>query len=194
MNPCMPIRQALGAGFIIDNDARQTTVGLMQKLKLGRSGLCALVDDDFVLPKGGCLCLASTGYPVHKRSTGLKNSNGTYIYEQTYLHHLVIGKPPKGMEVDHINGDKLDARLSSLRICSRGQNARNIPSRKGKYLGVHRSSRQLKNGRYKFVAQITHEGKCSSLGSFDTELEAAASYNKAAASLHGEYARLNQLP
>lgn len=46
---------------------------------------------------------------AHRRTEGKKRID-------IMLHHLVFGKPPKGMMVDHINGDPLDNRKCNLRF------------------------------------------------------------------------------
>ena len=55
------------------------------------------------------------------------------------IHRLVMGNP-KGMQVDHINGDTLDNRKENLRVCTRSQNMQNKKlhshSKTG-YKGVH---------------------------------------------------------
>lgn len=58
--------------------------------------------------------LSVDGYPVSW-------VNGEVIK----LHHLLLGKPEKGMVVDHINRNKLDNRLSNLRVTTQKQNVRN---------------------------------------------------------------------
>ena len=158
-------------------------------LKLGRTGKHALVDDDFEMPPGS-LVLSSHGYPKIMESTGVRRPSGSYIYKETYLHAAVLGGVPKGLEVDHISGDKLDARKSNLRICSRGQNCWNTRKKKGRFKGVHRSFNSKKRP---WVAQITVHRKMRHLGCFETEEAAAAAYNQAATALYGEYARLNQV-
>lgn len=43
------------------------------------------------------------------------------------LHHMTLGKPPKGLVTDHLNRDKQDNRLSNLRHVSYKENSANIP-------------------------------------------------------------------
>lgn len=50
----------------------------------------------------------------------LNKYNGRWVG----LHHGVVGHPPEGYQVDHINGDKLDNRLRNLRFITRQANAR----------------------------------------------------------------------
>ena len=97
---------------------------------------------------------------------------------------FVHGCLPTG-DIDHINGDKRDNRISNLRIASCAENCRNSGKRitnKSGYKGVcwHRRDR-------KWRAQICHNYKVIALGSFQTREEAAATYIKKAMQLHGEY-------
>lgn len=41
------------------------------------------------------------------------------------MHQIVIGKAPDGLEIDHINRNKLDNRKKNLRFCTRSENNRN---------------------------------------------------------------------
>ena len=53
------------------------------------------------------------------------------------LHHDVLGKPPAGMIVDHINRDKTDNRRENLRFAPRNLNGQNAKTRGNTpYLGV----------------------------------------------------------
>ena len=94
---------------------------------------------------------------------------------------------PKHLQVDHINGNKLDNRKENLRLCTNGSNNRNKLARTG-FKGVHQARISGK-----WIAQITKNYKVKHLGSFDTDTEAATAYNKAAKQLHGKYAQLNVL-
>jgi hypothetical protein len=105
--------------------------------------------------------------------------------------HRVILNAPKGVEVDHINGDKLDNRKANLRIADRYGNARNtrkIRVGTSRYKGVcwkRRSDR--------WYASIKANGRHVFLGHFDTEEDAARVYNEAAKRYFGDFARLNQI-
>ncbi|MBN2128091.1 MAG: HNH endonuclease [Sedimentisphaerales bacterium] len=102
--------------------------------------------------------------------------------------HRAIMRPPKGMVVDHINGNGLDNRRCNLRICTVAQNCANrrpLRNRASSYKGV--SIRY--NG--KATAQIGCRGGILWLGTFDNEIEAAKAYDRKAYELHGEFAYLN---
>jgi len=54
-------------------------------------------------------CLTS-GYPSRRMTI----SRG--VSRMVYLHHIVLGNPPTGLQVDHINNNKLDNRRANLRF------------------------------------------------------------------------------
>lgn len=107
----------------------------------------------------------------------------------TKLTHILYN-PPKGMVVDHINGNTLDNRSANIRICTQGQNLKNQHKWQKKKNGVkYKGVSKTNNGR--FVARIFNEGKNEFLGVFDTQKEAAVAYDKKAIELHGDFASVN---
>ena len=104
------------------------------------------------------------------------------------IHRLIMGEPI-GKDVDHINHNKLDNRISNLRICSRSENHHNSKIQKNNatgYKGVH-----YKTNAKKFVAQIKLNNKRIHIGYFRTAIEASVAYNETAKKLFGEYAYVN---
>jgi hypothetical protein len=103
--------------------------------------------------------------------------------------HREIMNHPKGLLVDHKNGNSLDNRIANLRPATRSQNAQNVPKRKNtssRLIGVSFHKRQ---GRWR--ASISFEGKTRWLGFFDNEIDAAKAYDAAARKYYGELARAN---
>lgn len=110
-------------------------------------------------------------------------NNGTSVYM-----HRQITKDPKGLVVDHIDGNGLNNRGSNLRLCTVSENLRNRqPTRAGsKYKGV-----SFRKQRNKWRAEITLNGRHYHIGLFDNETDAAKAYDRKAAELFGEFAYLN---
>lgn len=122
--------------------------------------------------------VGSGGYPVATRN-----------YKHITIHRLVM-KVPKGMVIDHIDGDKLDNRKNNLRICTQQQNkfARHAIRAKSGYKGVY-----YQKGNGNWWASIQAECHIYHLGRFDTPEDAALAYNKKATELFGEFAVLNNV-
>jgi hypothetical protein len=105
------------------------------------------------------------------------------------LMHRQIMQPPKGMVVDHIDGNKVNNCRFNLRVCTRKENVRNKRRRSNsssrfKGVGYYKRSR-------KWCAKISCMGERIWLGYFTDEVEAARAYDRAAVEYFGEYARLN---
>jgi len=104
---------------------------------------------------------------------------------------LVHGSWPKD-DIDHINGDRSDNRISNLREATRAQNGINRRYKKkkrSKYRGVAPAPRC----HNKWSARISYQNKQYFLGLFDSEDKAARAYNQAALDLHGEFAFQNKI-
>lgn len=105
-----------------------------------------------------------------------------------YMHREIL---KTDAIVDHADGNGLNNVRENLRIADKSKNAMNSCKRGGcssKYKGVY-----FRKDRNKWQAYINLEGKRTSLGCYDTEIEAAMAYNKSALQLHREFARLNTL-
>lgn len=149
----------------------------MKEIKLTQGKVAIVDDEDYErINKHKWCCIG--GYAG-------RNINGKHYY----LHWEIIGKPKKGLEIDHTNKNKLDNRKSNLRICNRSQNNRNVftnKSNKSGYKGVI----WLKQNK-KWMAQITFNYKRIYLGLFTNKLDAAKAYNDAARRYHKEFSSLN---
>lgn len=104
--------------------------------------------------------LSAGGYARRSRSQAPRNVS---------MHRAIIGAPA-AMEVDHVNGDRLDNRRANLRLATRRQNAQNVVGRgRSRHLGVGWSER-----RGKWIVQARVEGRNVFGGYFESEEAAAA--------------------
>lgn len=145
-------------------------------------GLSALVDDaDY--EKFGHL-----NWKAHKNGKkyyATMNYKDGEKFRQLTLHREIMN-PPKGMFVDHINGNPLDCRRENMRLVTSSQNAMNRRLRSDNKLGVVGVSK-TKSGKY--AAYYSVSGKMKHLGRFATLEEAKVAREAAEAQHYGEYVR-----
>lgn len=108
-----------------------------------------------------------------------------------FLAHRVIwamyyGEWPKE-EIDHINCNKEDNRISNLRSASRLQNMRNVRVKSSNRCGFKGVTFHAETGKWR--ARINQSRTSISLGLFDTPEAAHSAYCLAAEKQNGEFAR-----
>jgi len=116
-------------------------------------------------------------------SDGVIDKKEGYIYLQPggkkYLAHRLIWLYEKGvmpkLQIDHIDGDRTNNRITNLREVTPSENQFNTKA-KGYFFSKERN---------KYRALITAYGKTTYLGDFDTELEANNAYLKGKIRIHG---------
>lgn len=99
------------------------------------------------------------------------------------MHRMLMGTP-KGLQVDHVDGDGLNNRRGNMRNATPAQNQANKAAQRNTTLGLKGVRRR--RGRYK--AEVNSAGKTIHLGYYSTPDEAAAAYRGAARILWGEFA------
>lgn len=104
---------------------------------------------------------------------------GGYAYRQEgrktiYMHRVILNNP-RGKEIDHINMEKLDNRVSNMRIASRKQNSfnkRRYANNKSGYKGVYWNSE-----RGVWQARVRFNGKNYYLGQFNNAIKGHRAYS-----------------
>lgn len=124
----------------------------------------------------------------------------TQINGRTVAMHRLIMNAPRGVDVDHGNGDGLDNRKTNLRLCDDSKNqancliARSISGYKGVYWEPQRDRQgklRTNPGTKPWKARLQVSGKRKFLGSFASAEQAAAVYDAAAIEAYGEFAATN---
>ena len=109
-------------------------------------------------------------------------------FENNYLPmtNLILDLP-RGVIVDHKDGDGLNNTKANLRVATPQQNAHN------RRLGRNNTSGfkgvVWEKDRQKWKARIKLNGKYTTLGRFTTKESAAKAYAEASKRLHGEFGR-----
>lgn len=143
----------------------------MTRIKLGHNRFATVDESDTDLLAMYSWRIDGRGYAV----TQVQNDG----VRKTILMHRLILKAPKGLQVDHINHDKLDNRRLNLRLCTSSQNhmnRKNLPS--GTYWD---------GSRGRWASQIKMNNKRRFLGRFDRRQDAIDAYMHARKILFGDF-------
>jgi phage-related protein len=112
---------------------------------------------------------------------------GKNYFAHRLAWYFATGCDPASYQIDHINGDGLDNRIANLRLASSSENQRNIGLRANNTSGFKGVHLHRESGRWRAVIYINK--RQVHLGAFPTPELAHMAYCKAAAELHGEFAR-----
>jgi hypothetical protein len=128
-----------------------------------RPGVVVIVDDDME--------------PVMRSREWFVNNGYVRTGKQAFLTWWAIGKAPFGMEVDHINRNRLDNRRGNLRFVTPTENKWNMSLRCNNVTGVegvnwHKQSR-------KWLVQIRMGGRRHTLGVYQDFFEACCARKSA---------------
>jgi len=156
----------------------------MKEIQLTQ-GRAALVDDadfDWLNQFKWSLSVGDyTDYAYRMTQVNYKQSN-------VKMHRQILSAP-KGVQVDHWNGDGLWNLRSNLRLCTPSQNQSNqkkLAFASSTYKGICWSKRLNK-----WIAQIQVNRKHIYLGLFREERKAAEAYDQKARELFGDFANTN---
>jgi len=105
------------------------------------------------------------------------------------LHHFIMGKPEKGLIVDHINQNRLDNRRENLRFATLKLNAHNRKKNMTETSSTQYKGIRYKKNRQSYSWAATYSAK--HIGAFDNEIDAAKAYDAYVYQLYGEEAMMN---
>lgn len=164
---------------------------MTKEIVLYRNKGIALVDDidyEYLTANDWNWCFQSgNGYAIryYKDDTGKRGS----IFQHRVIMTRILGEPiARGMQVDHIDQNRLNNTRENLRLASRSENQwnKNVAANNSTgYKGVTAA------GQGKYDAHIKVYRRRIYLGRFSKAEEAGLMYDIASRDLHGEFSHPN---
>jgi hypothetical protein len=163
----------------------QDNIAVMLPVKSNGKWLYTFVDvQTFMNVKDYNWHLGNRGYAM----THVRKEDGSRT--QVGIHRMAMNLSfGDKVDVDHIDGNKLNNHRRNLRICDRSENLSNRGFQKNNtsgYKGVCFDKRANK-----WMSQIQHQGRKIHIGYYFTPEEAAHAYDAKARELHGEFGTYN---
>ena len=110
--------------------------------------------------------------------------NGSHHLEHRLVWLYVKGVMPKH-EIDHVDGNPQNNRISNLREANRSQNARNRGMQSNNTSGAKGVYWHKKNQKY--VARLKLNGRAIMIGSFTTLEQAKSAFQDSARKAYGQF-------
>lgn len=117
-----------------------------------------------------------TGKKIYARGYLKSNRKAGLVY----LHHVILGKPEPGFEIDHIDGNGMNNCVDNLRFVTRSQNNLNRRNVKGYHYSKWHGA---------YISEVWKDNKKYYAGISKTEEEARNKYLAKVNELFGEYAK-----
>jgi len=163
----------------------------MAEIKLTQGKVALIDDEDMERCRVHKWYAHRTGTTWYARTHSRLQSGQRYTLR---LHRFLTGAP-KGVKVDHCDGNGLNCRRLNIRLATTAQNGANRSKPPGRatsqFKGVSKKKPSFRWRHPKWQAQICVNQKQIYLGSFSSEREAAQAYDCAALIYFGEFARGN---
>lgn len=129
----------------------------------------------------------ANGYAVREQHLGMKD--GKRI-RRTVLMHRELVDAPKGLDVDHVNENKLDNRRSNIRLATRSQNKANMRAVKRKdNLPMGVTFNPSPRSKQPYMARVCMNGKSYFVGNFYQLKDAVSAYAAKKKELYGDFAK-----
>lgn len=157
----------------------------MKEIPLTRGKVALVDDEDFedLIKFKWCWCPNRKGYAIRRLRLSEGRGRGTVAMARQIL------KAPKGLMVDHINGNTLDNRRSNLRLATHHQNQMNAMLNRRNTSGFKGVAWDKRLGCWRVMINVNKRN--TFVGNYPDKRAAAMAYDLWAFDLFGEFARTN---
>lgn len=125
-------------------------------------------------------CINNRGYCVIRYNTRLYQA-----HRLAWLY--VYGEIPTDKQIDHVDTDRSNNKITNLRLCTNAQNLKNTPAHKDNTSGFKGVSYVKATGKWKAQIQNPMTGKFEQTYGFLSPQEASEFYKAKAQMYHGEF-------